>query len=139
MNALPQAFGWSEQYAVNIAALDLQHQSLFATVDQLNEALAAGEGAEVTDSVLAKLLRYADIHFKAEEALLEQHQFPGLYEHKVEHKKFTEQVVRLLARFKRNDPGVPGALMCFMESWLKQHVMKTDMEYSSHLTERGVR
>ncbi|HEX8926413.1 MAG TPA: bacteriohemerythrin, partial [Terriglobales bacterium] len=133
-----QAFRWNEAYAVNIASIDLQHQSLFATVNELNEALAAGHGADVTHSVLEKLIEYAATHFSAEESLMEEHLFPELYQHKVEHKRFTDRVVVLMARFNSKDSGVPGALQCFLENWLAQHVLTTDMAYSSYLNERGV-
>jgi hemerythrin len=138
MDAPLQTFGWSEQYAVNIAALDQQHQSLFATVNELSSALAAGRGAEVTHSVLEKLIEYAETHFAEEELLMEEHEFPELYQHKVDHKKFTTAIVRLMARFRSQDSGVPGALMCFLENWLSHHVLTTDKAYSSYLNERGV-
>ena len=70
MSAMNASFRWTEKYSVKIAALDNQHKRLFAIINELNQALANGEGKAATDSVLRKLVDYAKAHFAAEESLL---------------------------------------------------------------------
>jgi hemerythrin len=138
MDSSTRAFHWTQQYAVNIAELDRQHQWLFATVNELNEALSAGQGATVTHSVLEKLVQYAQTHFVAEETLMKQHHFPGLEQHKLEHEKFVKDVGKFIEEFKSKKPTVPVSLLMFLEHWLKHHILATDKAYSSYLNERGV-
>lgn len=139
MDASAQAFRWTEQYSVHIDELDRQHQWLFATINELNEALSSGQGAAVTHSVLQKLVQYALTHFAAEEKLMEQHSFPGLQRHKTEHHKFAEDLAKFEADFDNKKSGVPVALLFFLDHWLKHHILTTDKEYSSYLNEHGVR
>lgn len=124
------AFRWTEKYSVNIAALDHQHQSLCATINELNEALA--------DSVLQKLVDYALTHFAAEEALMTKYEFPGLSTHCMEHHKFAESVTKLLKDYRVGKAGVPVSLLLFLQTWLKRHILVADKAYSGFLNARGV-
>ena len=49
MSVATHTFQWTQKYSVNVAELDQQHQGLFDTVNQLNEALTSGQGQLVTD------------------------------------------------------------------------------------------
>lgn len=132
-------FRWTDAYSVNIEVLDQQHQQLFATVNELNEALRAAEGNSALDPILDKLVDYAAYHFAAEEALMQQHGFPGLPNHRAQHEMFRATIAGFLEDHRAGKPGVPVSLMFFMQNWLKRHVMKTDKQYSAFLNARGVR
>ncbi len=138
MTVATSPFRWTERYSVNITDLDNQHQRLFATINELNEALAAGEGAAVTNPVLQKLVEYARTHFAAEEALMNEYEFPGLSTHRAEHDKFTQSVAKFLEDYHAGKPGVPVSLLLFLQTWLKKHIMVSDKAYSSFLNARGV-
>jgi len=134
----PSAFSWDERYSVNIAALDAQHQGVLETISELNEALAAGQGATAMESVLRKLNEYAKTHFAAEESLMELHKFPGLEAHRAEHEAFVQKLAKYMEDFRASKAGTPVALLFFLHSWLKDHILKTDHAYSIFLNERGV-
>jgi hemerythrin len=139
MTTMTSAFRWTESYSVNIAALDRQHQGLFDTINELNRALASGEGARVADPVLQKLVKYVLTHFAAEEALMTEYKFPGLDAHRMEHQKFAQAVTKFLEDYHAGKPGVPVSLLLFLQEWLKGHIRKTDKAYSSFLNAQGVR
>ncbi len=138
MAVATSAFRWSERYSVNIAELDRQHQGFFAIVNELNDALAAGEGAAVTKSILLRLVEYANNHFAAEEALMTQYKFPALFTHCAEHDRFTRLVAKFLADYRAGKSGVPVTLLLFLQTWLKEHILVSDKAYSSFLNARGV-
>lgn len=133
-----ESFRWTQEYSVNKAALDRQHQKLFDTVNELHAALRTGIGNVVLDEILEQLEDYAHTHFADEESLMEQHAFPGLSAHRVQHQMFREKMADFLAQHKAGRAGVPVELMLFMQDWLKQHVLKTDKQYSAFLNARGV-
>jgi hemerythrin len=139
MSVATITFRWTESYRVNIAVLDQQHQQLFDTVNELDQALRNGEGNSAVEPVLDKLVEYALVHFAAEEALMQQHDFPGLPTHRTQHELFRHKVAEYLEGHKAAKPGVPVSLLFFMQDWLKQHVLKTDRQYSAFLNARGVR
>jgi hemerythrin len=40
---------------------------------------------------------------------------------------------------KAGKPGVPVSLLLYMQTWMKEHLSKTDKLYSAFLNARGVR
>jgi len=139
MALLERTFRWTEKYSVNIAVLDRQHQALFDTVNELKEALTSGHGSVVVDDVLKKLFDYALTHFAAEELLMTEHAYPGLETHRAEHKRFARNIKKFLEDYKAGKTGVPVELLLFLQSWLNDHLLKTDKAYSAYLNARGVR
>ena len=140
MPVVASTFRWTQEHSVNIAVLDQQHQALFETVNELDRALRVGEGNSAMDSVLKRLVNYAEIHFASEESLMEQHEFPGLFAHRAEHAKFRQKLGALLGDYRTGTkPGVPVSLVLFLRGWLKEHVQMTDKRYSAFLNARGVR
>lgn len=138
MSVATCTFRWTESYRVNIAVLDQQHQQLFDAVNELDQALRKGEGKAALDPVLDKLVEYALVHFAAEESLMQEHEFPGLPTHRTQHEMFRQKIAAYLKEHTAGKPGVPVSLLLFMQGWLKQHVLKTDKQYSAFLTARGV-
>jgi len=139
MTAPTPAFRWTERYSVNVAAIDDQHKRLFTIINELNDALAHGEGAAVAEPVLQKLVDYAQVHFAAEEALLEEYKFPATGAHRAEHDKFTQSIAKFREDYRAGKPGVPVSLMLFLQDWLKEHILVNDKAYTSFLNARGVR
>jgi len=138
MTRATAVFRWTEMYRVNIAALDRQHQGLFDTINELNGALAEGHGAAAIDGVLRKLNEYATTHFAAEEVLMEEYGFPGLTAHRAQHEAFAQNLRKYVDDYKNGKTGTPVSLLLFLQSWLKEHLLKTDKAYSSFLNDRGV-
>ena len=132
------AFCWTETYRVNVATLDREHQRLFDTINELNTALAEGRGSAALEHVLRQLLEYAQTHFASEEVLMDAHGFPGLPSHRLEHGAFSRRVAKYLDDYRAGKVGTPASLMLFLQSWLREHILKCDKAYSAFLNERGV-
>ncbi len=137
MASVSKVFRWIEAYSVHIAHLDKQHQRLFTTVDELNQAMSAGKGNEELVPILRKLLDYALVHFAAEESLMAEHGFPGLAAHRDQHELFRKNIATFLEDHKAGKRGVPVTLMFFLQNWLKDHVQRADKQYSGFLNARG--
>ncbi len=135
---MPEAFGWKEIYSVHVAALDRQHQSLFSTINELNDALAKGQGSEVIDRVLNKLVVYTTTHFASEEGLMEKYHFPGLAEHRLKHQELRTRVDEFVKEHEAGKVGVPADLILFLQAWLREHILGTDHQYTAFLNSRGV-
>ncbi|MCX6055232.1 MAG: hypothetical protein NTZ74_10030 [Chloroflexi bacterium] len=86
-----------------------------------------------------KLTKYATIHFRAEELLLEEYGYPNLAFQKKEHKAYRIKVVSLCQATFIHEDSVPAELLMFLRDWWVKHILETDMKYRSFLTERGVK
>ena len=105
--------------------------------DQANNlavAVLEGNEDEVVQTVFEKLLDYTATHFKNEEALLKRHKYLDLDSHIKEHERLTKQVILLN---RERHLRFTGNFIEFLESWLVNHILGTDMLYKDHLINKG--
>ena len=131
-------FRWTEKCKVGIEKLDRQHRDLYKPFNDLSSALSQGHGAAAMEHVLHQLLEYSRIHFAAEESLMQAHNFPGLPTHRLEHQTFLRKIEQYVEDSKKGKLGAPASLLLFLQSWLKDHLQKTDKAYATFFNERGV-
>lgn len=136
---MDQPFLWDPGYSVHIAELDRHHQRIFRTVAELDCALRKGRADYIIGEVLEKLIEHTINHFAAEEDLMQQHGFPGLGDHRADHKMLAQKLTKFNLSHKAGKSNVPSALLVFLQTWLRDHILKTDKEYSDFLNARGVR
>ncbi len=132
------AFAWSESYSVRVKQLDAQHQTLFNTINSLAEAMRQGQGEIVIREVVNKLAIYTRVHFLQEEVLMQRSDYPQLIAHKAEHSKLMASV----EDYKRDlDSGKKPnsiAVLAFLQTWLVEHIRKSDKAYSDHMNAHGI-
>jgi hemerythrin len=131
-------FLWSERFLVNIKKIDEQHRGLVLAINELHDAMQAGQGRGAVGATLDKLVKYTLTHFADEEELMKTHEFPGYEEHKRQHDILKQKVVRL--RNDVNDGGVLTSveMLNFLIDWLTGHILKSDKQYGPFLWYKGV-
>ncbi|MGA1263205.1 MAG: hemerythrin domain-containing protein [Prochlorothrix sp.] len=67
---------WSQDYWTGHADIDRQHQTLFALINTLHEAMMEGQGDQVVYQTLQELANYTIDHFATEEALMLAQAYP---------------------------------------------------------------
>ncbi|ABF43443.1 Hemerythrin-like, metal-binding protein [Candidatus Koribacter versatilis Ellin345] len=130
---------WKSSYSVGVSVMDNEHRSLFNVMHELDNALAAGSGQLVIDTVLAKVTNWAEQHFTHEEELMLENGFPGYEAHRAEHDQARRQLETYEHDRKAGKQGVPVSLLLFLDSWLRQHILKIDLQYAGYLNQRGIR
>ena len=135
---MDQSFRWDLSCSVNVAELDQQHQQLFGAVAELELALRKGQADAIINKLLEKVIEHTITHFATEERLMEECGFPGLAAHRHDHQELAQQLTAFNLSNLAGRPGIPAALLVFLQAWLQDHILKTDKEYSSFLNNRGV-
>ena len=137
---MDQVFGWKPAYSVHVAAIDAQHRKLIRLLDELQRALQAGQAFTITDRIFRELVAYTDYHFKMEERLMQQHEYPGMAEHKFEHEVLTRRVLLFKQSYDQGKVAlIPMSLLLFLQDWLRQHILETDKKYGEFLNAKGVK
>ncbi len=126
---------WNNKLSLGISSIDLEHKKLVSLANELAVAIIDGEGHDLLKSVLDKLLEYTASHFKNEEALFQKFKYPEMENHVEEHRLLTQQVMNL---HKEINLRFAGNIVEFLESWLVDHILSSDMKYSKYLRNRGV-
>ncbi len=131
-------FSWDEKYSVKIKRIDEQHKQLFATFEELANAMTAGTTRIALGNVLANVLKYTNTHFTQEEHLLKTREYPAYESHKRLHDEFIKQIKNYQAEFEAG-AVMPVKISLFLRDWLLNHIQKIDQQYSAFLTAKGVK
>jgi hemerythrin len=132
-------FAWDDKFSVNIREIDEQHKKLVENINKLHEAISAGEGNEVLESILQSLVDYAHTHFDAEEKLMKLYEYPEYEQHKKEHDDLTQKVIEMEKKYKESGSiAMPLHVMKFLKGWLEDHLLNTDKKYVPFFDDKGV-
>lgn len=129
---------WEPQHSVNIAEIDSQHQKLIRIIQNLHRAVTAGRGREVIESAMDQVVNYTIHHFATEEELMQQHGFPGIAAHRIEHNDLTLKIVGFQEEHAVGKPDAAEKLLTFLQRWLEEHTLKRDKEYALFLNAKGL-
>ena len=113
---------WNESNNLGIPVLDNQHRTLFAMLNELNQAMTVGRGSEVAADVMSRLTPFIREHFDAEEKILQQRHSPAYRRCCARH---AEQLSMLQYFLKDKHPSDPSAvidLLYFLDSLLDGHI-----------------
>lgn len=127
---------WKEEYSVKVPSIDNQHKRLFALMGEVKQL--KDKESEDVKPVLKELLDYTLKHFIYEENLMEEYGFAELEDHRIAHDKLTGQVMDLKHKVDNNEHIELESLLDFLNDWLVNHILKTDMKYSELLLQKKV-
>jgi len=131
-------YTWTEDDSVNIEEIDLQHQKMFAIINELYQAMLEKKSQAVIGGVLDQLLEYTGSHFSYEEKLMEKYDYPGLSEHKKLHADFAQKVLDSHKDHQEGKFIMSIKFMGFLKDWLVKHIRGTDKLYADFLNSEGV-
>lgn len=124
---------WSEMLAIDGGVVDEQHRGLFDAVNAFQQAVVQGQVAEAVARTLDFLRDYGERHFGEEEAMLAVHGYPGLEQHRRQHRQFIDQVSSFRTQLLEGGSGLGHSMSQFLGSWLVNHIMVADKAYAAFL------
>lgn len=130
---------WSSMLSTGIAEQDNQHKKLIDLINQLNDAMQAGKGADILGKVLSELVNYTVFHFEYEEKMMGQYSYSDTAAHKAEHQKFVQTVGEFKRKFDSGNAVITVEIMSFLRNWLTGHIMKTDKKLGHELAKGGAK
>jgi hemerythrin len=131
-------FEWHNEFSVDIGSIDVQHKMLFSIANELYSAMLAGQSNASMARILDRLVQYTKVHFAHEERLMQEHHYPGLALHKVEHDALTAKVLKFQSDFQAGHANMSLQLLQFLRSWLEGHIKGSDQKYSPFLRSKAV-
>jgi len=127
---------WSEKFTVGVKRLDFQHQQLFNIINDLIAYQDASPGSEPIAEVLERITQYADYHFKTEERIMKEYDFPD-YESQVrEHNEFRAKTAGFCADAIAGKPGLLREMLEYVQNWLTTHILESDVKLKYFLMAR---
>jgi hemerythrin len=126
---------WDTSLATGSAAIDRQHQKLFAQVAALADAMKQGKGRHEIEGLLDFLGQYVVRHFQDEEHLMEELDCPAAAANKQAHAQFLSKYGELRKRFAGAGAGPSLVLEMhnMLSNWLVQHIKGVDIQLRSYV------
>lgn len=135
----PQKLEWDENYSVGVQEIDNQHKILFATINELLDAIHNNEPEEKLDHIIQNIITYKKHHFSTEEKYFKEFNFEGAEEHIEQHKKFNDNIKKLFEDHPKHDIELCFLLIDFLEDWLIDHLQNMDQKYVECFKQNGLK
>jgi hemerythrin len=123
--ALVALLPWSEQYAVGVEDVDLQHHYFLNLINRIQTDFTTTTDGHLRQQLLLELRKYADFHFLSEEILaLRQGRF-GVNEHHERHAELLAELdsrANAIVNYSKSDEG----LFQFLKDWFVGHTYYED-------------
>ena len=116
-----------------------QHKMLRSHINALDLSIKAGKDAKAITVVVNRVIRYAKLHFKAEEDYLDVLKVECASAHAKEHQVFLRKVLGFKERYKAGDSSALGGLHKLLVDWSKSHIENPDEQFGHCLHEHGLR
>ncbi|HEY5719663.1 MAG TPA: bacteriohemerythrin [Gammaproteobacteria bacterium] len=127
---------WDRTLSVEVDEIDEDHRRLLQLYNLLGHAVEAGEAQAYLDALLEELVSCTVWHFSHEERLMLRHGYPGLAEHRQEHRELSDSARELQQRLRQAGRPPQQAELEFLEHWLSEHILVADMQLGAFLAGR---
>ena len=124
-------FPWSDDFNVNIEAVDEQHKVLVDLLNQLHGIIMEHRGKAACRAVLDRLAEYTCTHFQLEEGLMRELHYPGLEIHRQQHEDLIRQIHELQRKLDEENITITFELLHFLKDWLIRHINESDKRFGA--------
>ena len=126
---------WRNEFQIGIEEIDRSHRYLFEQINNFIAATLKGDPNRIIE-ILDFLAQHAATHFKIEEELMRDNQYPFMESHLQEHKRFVDNFMALTqeAVAITGDPHyLSFRVQLLLFDWFTGHIAKTDRHMGRHL------
>ena len=124
---------WSHILSVEVDEIDEDHRKLVNIFNILNHAVMEGESPAYLAAVLEELINCTVWHFSHEERLMLKYGYQDMEAHKEEHRELVKGARELQQELLQADKPVAEEQIQFLERWLTEHILTTDMRLGTYL------
>lgn len=138
MASVQELLIWNDSYATGVTEIDEQHMILVHTLNEASVKLSGHVSLEQLEQITQDLLAYALYHFETEETLMQESAYETqspqeAADHLEQHRSFSAKVVAVRDGIKSGNPVPPADLLAFLNRWLIDHILNTDMHLAAFL------
>lgn len=129
---------WNKDLEVHIGSIDMQHRTLIALINELQQVIDQRKPEVMVGSILSKVIEYARFHFEHEENCLIVACYAKLSEHRCRHNELSVTLKQLERDYRNGVPGVAVVALETLQRWVVDHIMRTDRLYADDLVKAGL-
>jgi len=129
---------WDKKYSIGVSEIDKQHKRL---MEILNDTIKHSNGVKIDERKYfnknrKKAEKYLKKHFETEEKILSKTNYKKLEEHKAEHKKFLDEIVKINEEIDKNIREINlFNSTAYIKEWLLNHIKNYDKKADKYIVE----
>lgn len=127
---------WDKAWNIGHAEIDKQHQEWIEIFNRLEDAFLNGSSSNIEElkkEMLKELVEYTNYHFKTEEKVMNDNDYPEAATHWRYHKNFKNLVNQKLIEFRDEGSVLGSQLLLLMKNWLVSHIVIEDRKLVTFL------
>jgi len=118
---------WNDYFSVNDEFIDLQNQKMIAIINDFYESIQKGSAVSATESILNRLVDYANIQHPYEEELMKSINYSELEAHQQAHVDLNTRLMNECQKYQQDHSTYPvHTLSTFLKEWLVNHIIGMD-------------
>jgi len=117
---------WDDSLRIGIDVIDEHHRYLFDLTNDLYEVVSTRRGSREVARVMKALDQYVQVHFRAEERMMDFHAYPALDRQKDQHGEFEDRLREFYAELHDNPLTAQFDVLVYLRSWLVRHILHED-------------
>jgi len=126
---------WGDILSVAVDEIDEDHRKLVNIFNILNHSVVKRESPDYLAAVLEELINCTVWHFSHEERLMLKYGYEEIEVHKAEHQELINSAKKLQQEILQVNQPVSDEDIEFLEHWLVEHILTTDMRLGSYLSQ----
>lgn len=131
-------FLWNNKFATGVESIDNDHRKLIGMINELYTAMSKGEGRTVLHSVVCQMVDYSKLHFRREEQIMKQIDYPFFEKHEMMHDAFIARVVTFMQKLEEGKDSISIEIVAFLREWLSDHILKADMQLAAEASRHNL-
>jgi len=134
-----QYLSWKDELSVGVESIDHDHKKLINLINTLQTAVMYPSGESYERQALKEVVDYTIYHFKREEELMKECEYPDFETHKKTHIAMIEKINGFMEAYEQNSEGAICDLTRFLKVWLIEHIAGTDQQYMPYMEKKGIK
>ena len=126
---------WSPNLGVGAEELDSDHKELIEILNRLHGEVESSAGHEAISQTLDDLIARTEMHFRREEEIMAEEDYPEAEYHANLHQALTEEIREFKTAFAAGMEIGPE-ITEFIKRWLISHIMESDKHLGGYLEGR---
>jgi len=125
---------WNDDYLVGHKLVDFDHMTLVNITNELFHRVHQGFSDEEVAQTISCLIDYVERHFKREEELFKNSDYPEVDKHLAMHEDITKTVKDIAVVYKADPNAINiDEVLEFLKKWLTNHIMRADQGYAVYI------
>ena len=131
---------WSDRISVGVESIDADHKKMVDLINELFDAILAGNGRKKLNGLLDRLVDYTQRHFAHEEEIFARTGYPDAAAHKREHEEMAAWIQTARRRYDNSSAAAPSLeVMNYLKDWLFDHILDSDQKFAPHMKAHHIR